>query len=261
MGYVCAELRLLGPFSLTVGGTGNSTDRPIGISSRKARALLAYLAMSPGEDVDRELLADLLWGDSADGDARHNLRQCIVTLRKILDTVHLPLLLVKRNSLALKADATSVDALGFAVAAHAGDTTVALALHRGEFLANLNLDSEAFKDWVRMERNRFATLAASVFERAATERDAARDGKNAIAAAQHLIAVDPLREDWQRLLLQFYARYTGRNRAIVHARQLFTLLKRDLDVEPEPATLALFESIRDGLFHSVVPSGEPAVIA
>lgn len=125
--------------------------------------------------------------------------------------------------------------------------------------ANLNLHSEAFKEWVRIERNRFAALAATVFERAATERDAARDGKNAIAAAQHLIAVDPLREDWQRMLLQFYARYTGRNRAIVHARQLFTLLRRDLDVDPEPATLALFESIRSGLFHSIAPSPEPAV--
>jgi DNA-binding SARP family transcriptional activator len=258
MGSVCAELRLLGPFSVSVGGTGNSTDRPIAIPARKARALLAYLAMLPGEDVDRELLADLLWGDSADGDARHNLRQCIVTLRKILDAVDPTLFIVKRNSVALNADGVSVDALRFAAAADEGDTTMALRLHRGEFLANLNLDSEVFKDWVRIERNRFAALAASVFELAATERDAARDGKNAIAAAQHLIAVDPLREDWQRLLLLFYARYTGRNRAIVHARQLFTLLKRDLDVDPEPATLALFESIRSGRFHSVAPGGESA---
>lgn len=261
MGNVCAELRLLGPFSLSVGETGKSVDRPIGITSRKARALVAYLAMLPGEEVDRELLADLLWGDSADGDARHNLRQCIVTLGKILASVHPTLLLVKRYSVSLRADAISVDALRFAAAAHGGDTAMALHLHRGEFLANLNLDSEAFKDWVRVERNRFAILAASVFEQAAIERDAARDGKNAIAAAQHLIAVDPLREDWQRLLLQFYARYTGRNRAIVHAKQLFTLLRRDLDVDPEPATLALFESIRNGLFHSIAPSGGAAVIA
>ena len=56
-------LRLLGAFAIEA-----NVGRPIPISvrSRKARALLAYLAMKPDYRARREELATLFWGDNPD---------------------------------------------------------------------------------------------------------------------------------------------------------------------------------------------------
>src|ERR1700688_5016614 len=74
-------LRLLGAFAVEV-----NAGRPIAVAlrSKKARALLAYLAMKPDWRASREELATLLWGDNPDAQARHSLRQCLVSLRQDL---------------------------------------------------------------------------------------------------------------------------------------------------------------------------------
>ena len=89
-------------------------------------------------------------------------------------------------------------------------------------------------------------MAARAFEHLAVEHDAAGDGPGAVAAAERLVSLDPLREDWQQLLLRLYACHFGRASAIGHARELAALLRLDLDIDPEPATLALIEHIRKG---------------
>src|SRR5215468_10799071 len=75
------KLRLLGAFAIEA-----SAERPAApaIRSRKARALLAYLAMKPDWRAGREELATLLWGDTPDAQARHSLRQCLLSLRQDL---------------------------------------------------------------------------------------------------------------------------------------------------------------------------------
>jgi len=49
------------------------------IPARKAKALLALLAMTPGERRSREALASLLWELSGDAQARHSLRQALAS--------------------------------------------------------------------------------------------------------------------------------------------------------------------------------------
>src|SRR5215510_15454352 len=51
---------------------------------KKARALLAYLAVQGGQTVSRERLADLLWPYQGSEQARHSLRNCLLELRKAL---------------------------------------------------------------------------------------------------------------------------------------------------------------------------------
>ena len=50
---------------------------PVDIRARKARALLAYMALQPGVPLRREQLATLLWGEFADARARASLRQTL----------------------------------------------------------------------------------------------------------------------------------------------------------------------------------------
>jgi DNA-binding SARP family transcriptional activator len=69
--------RLLGTFVIEA-NVGRRI--PISVRSRKARALLAYLAMKPDYRARREELATLFWGDNPDALARHSLRQCLISL-------------------------------------------------------------------------------------------------------------------------------------------------------------------------------------
>jgi DNA-binding SARP family transcriptional activator/TolB-like protein len=238
-------LRLLGTFAVEV-----NVGRPIAVAlrSRKARALIAYLAMKPDWRASREELATLLWGDTPDAQARHSLRQCLMSLRQDL---HLApdLFDLGRDTVALRAQALDVDArelVALAAAGGSSDLDRAAELWRGPFLADLALDLEEFDAWREREQERLAAVAARVFEAQCAAADAACDGERALAAAERLVALDPTREDRQRTALRMIARHRGREAALDRARQLTALLRSELAVAPDAGTRALVEEIRKG---------------
>src|SRR4029453_16347360 len=57
---------------------------PLAFPTRKAQALLAYLAMPPGVAHPRDKLASLLWGNTMETTARTSLRQTLYSLRRSL---------------------------------------------------------------------------------------------------------------------------------------------------------------------------------
>jgi DNA-binding SARP family transcriptional activator/TolB-like protein len=235
-------LRLLGTFTVEV-----NVGRPIVVAlrSKKARALIAYLAMKPDWRASREELATLLWGDTPDAQARHSLRQCLLSLRQDL---HLApdLFELGRDTVELRAQALGVDARELPALAASGDLDRAAELWRGPFLADLALDLEEFDAWREREQDRLAAVAARVLEAQCAAADAGGDGERALAAAERLVALDPTREDRQRIALKAIARYRGRDAALERARQLTALLRSELAVAPDAATRALVEEIRKG---------------
>jgi DNA-binding SARP family transcriptional activator/TolB-like protein/Tfp pilus assembly protein PilF len=247
-------LRVLGRFAvLTDGGAGPE----LRISARKGQALLAYLAMHPERSASREHLAALFWGDREDERARHSLRQCLVSLRRDLFKGNADILLIDTNTVGVDATRLRVDAVEFtslAESAEASDLERAAELYRGEFLSEFSL-GEPFDGWLNRTRGQLGDVAARVFEKFAELADARGDGRQAIAAAERLIALDTFREDWQRTALRIYARHRGREFALAHADACVALLKRELGVDPEPATQALIEDIRQGAISTVAPSG------
>jgi len=241
-------LRLLGAFAIEA-----NVGRPIPISfrSRKARALLAYLAMKPDYRARREELATLFWGDNPDALARHSLRQCLISLRQDLCLAS-EILLVDRETIGLRTQFVSVDARRFmslARSAAPDELTQAAELWHGPFLPDLALDIEEFDTWHRQEADRLATMAAGVFEALCRNADATGDGERAIAAAERLVALEPTREDRQRIALKLFARHKGRETALSRAKLFIELLRSDLGVSPEPATRALIDAIKRGDFE------------
>jgi TolB-like protein/Tfp pilus assembly protein PilF len=93
---------------------------------------------------------------------------------------------------------------------------------------------------------RFEADYARALDRLIEQRDATGQGEPAIAAAEKLTAIDPLRDDWQRRLLRMLARHRSSTAALSHARTFTALLRKELDVEPETATIALIEQIQRG---------------
>ena len=128
------------------------------------------------------------------------------------------------------------------------DLERAVGLIQGEFLAGFSLNEEPFEDWLRQQRRRFEVAGTGALETFARRCDEMGKGPQAIATVERLLALDPLREDWQRLALQLYARHRGQGEAMAQAKAFTDLLQRELDVAPEPQTQALIQEIRQGAF-------------
>ncbi|MBI2205437.1 MAG: alpha/beta hydrolase, partial [Candidatus Rokubacteria bacterium] len=73
------RLTLLGGFELQA-----DSGAAIRLPTRKAEALLAYLALHGGHAQPRDKLAALLWGDAPDVSARASLRQTLSLVGKAL---------------------------------------------------------------------------------------------------------------------------------------------------------------------------------
>jgi DNA-binding SARP family transcriptional activator/TolB-like protein len=247
-------LRLLGTFAIEA-AAGRAVA--ISIRSKKARALLAYLAMKQDYQASREELATLLWGDNPDALARHSLRQCLLSLRQDLSFAA-EVLIVDRETVGLSPQFISVDALTFMMLAQSeerDELARAAELWRGPFLPDLALDVEEFESWQRQEATRLSSAAAVVFEALCRFAVASGDGDGAIAAAERLAALDPTREDWQRNALKLLALHKGREAAMGRAKQFLDLLRLELDVAPEAATRTLIEAIKRGDFEPAAPAG------
>src|SRR5215475_12072691 len=101
---------------------------------KKSEALLAYLALRPGQMKSRDTLAALLWGDSSDARARHGLRQALVSLRKGLQRTEAGRLIEKGDTVGLDPTGLEVDVVSFGRLAADGSPEAlerAAALYRG----------------------------------------------------------------------------------------------------------------------------------
>jgi DNA-binding SARP family transcriptional activator len=74
------SLTLLGGFQARV----QAGAPPLSLPIRKAQALLAYLALPPGQAHPRDKLAALLWGGIREDSARASLRQALFAVRRAL---------------------------------------------------------------------------------------------------------------------------------------------------------------------------------
>jgi DNA-binding SARP family transcriptional activator len=76
-----ASLRLLGPFSLRIGG--EVVD--LGAIRPRVRSLLYLLAMNAGTAVHREVIMEILWPDADRGSLARNLHVAVASLRRVLE--------------------------------------------------------------------------------------------------------------------------------------------------------------------------------
>jgi DNA-binding SARP family transcriptional activator len=244
---------LLGPFRLQPAG-GVETEA----LGRKAQALLAYLAATPGHRATRERLASLLWGERFDEQARQSLRQTLMALRRSLDAVAPGLLMTDRGEIALAADRFVTDIADFERAAADGRIAglqAAAALWRGAFLADLDIPSPDYEDWLRGQRETWRLRQVAVQMQLAHRLLAAGDGAGAVLAAAALVDLDPLNEAARRLELAILARFSGTAAAMKSYQRFAELLDSELGVAPEAETRALVARLAD------TQSGDTAAVA
>ncbi len=234
-------------------------DAPLVVDTRKAIALLAFLAVT-GRPASRDTVAALLWPESDEAGAHGALRRTLSVLKAALGGVGLA---IDRGSLALRPEELEVDVWRFRAALsrvrshdHGADGICpeclrqldeAVALDRGEFMAGFALrSSEAFDEWQAAEAEAHRRELAGALERLARGRVVDGAWEAAIAAARRWLELDGLHEPAQRLLMYALAA-AGEPAAALHQyRNCVLILDRELGVAPLAETTALAEAIRDG---------------
>ena len=213
------SISLLG--SLRVQAHGSELELP---KSRKARAILGYLAMQ-GRALSRDALCDVFFDDV--GDPRGGLRWCISRLRQRLNGSGVDVLALgsERIELAPGTFRTDVDRLTSVLEA---DTPLAsmIELERsieGGFLDDLALERHAdYASWRLAQRAHCRELHAQLLQRIvrALEGEASR-----IEPTRRLTQLDPGNEEaWAMLVAALID--TGERR---EARQVLQLAQEQLD--------------------------------
>src|SRR5262245_59410729 len=231
------ELMLLGGFQarLVPGG-------PLNLPTRKARALLAYLALPPGKPHSRDKLAAFLWGDVPESQSRSSLRKALFWLRQSLgDRV-----IADAETVELNPDAVSIDVAEFERLLADGSATAlakAADLYQGDLLAGLTLREAPFEEWLRGQRERLRESCVSGLTRLLDHQRQAGQTDGAILTAGKLIAADPLQEPVHRTLMQLYVQAGRRGAALRQYQTCVTFLERELRAQPGEATKALYREI------------------
>src|SRR5262245_62537762 len=214
--------------------------------TRKAQALLAYLAMPPGRTHARDKLASLLWGSTVETTARTSLRQTLYALRRSLRRADAEPLLADASAVSLDPGAVTVDVGEFEHRVTDGTPAAladAAALYQGDLLEGLTVQEPTFEDWLLGERERLHEMALMALGRLLGHQRAAGSSEAAIQTALRLLTVDALQEPTHRALMQLYVE-TGRRSAALRQYQVCAAtLRRELRTEPEKETTALYEEI------------------
>src|SRR5713226_10293531 len=221
-----------------------SEEGGLGKIPKKARALLGYLAAQGGQAISRERLADLLWPYQGSEQARHSLRNCLLELRKALGTgaaLHLVADFVNCQIQDTVVDLDRFEQLSRSP--QRSELQAAAELYRGEFLADFDIDSEPFQEWLAAERDRTLAVVCDVLHRLTAAQDAAGKHEAAIQTGRRLVALDPLSEFGQRALIRAYARAGRRGEALRQYKSCAETLKRELGVAPDVETQALANEI------------------
>jgi len=203
-------------------------------TSRRARALLAWLALHPGRQP-RARVAAALWPDVLDESARASLRTALHELRAALGPHAAGALRADREWVELEAwvDVREVERL-----AGADRLEDALALARGELLPDLDLE------WVFAARERHHERVLELLEQLAAAAEATGDLAGAVRFSRERVALDPVSEEAGRALIRRLALAGDRAAALRAFTALRDRLAAGLGIAPSPATRALVATLR-----------------
>lgn len=248
-------LQLLGGFELLA-----ASGEPVGLPPKKARALLAYLALSEGRPQSRDRLAALLWEEADDSQARTSLRQALTAIRKSLSDAGADVLSAGTETVRLDIAAMEVDVLAFvrhAQSAEPAGHELAAGMYRGPLLDGMDVRAPAFEDWLRAERERLRNLAADALAALIDRNLKADNHGQALAAATQLLALDPLREDVHRDAMRIYVSQGRHAAALEQYRRCREILRLDLGVPPEPETERLYREVLQYRHAAAANADEP----
>ncbi len=238
------KIFFLGPPRIELDG------RPLKIDTRKAIAMLAYLALT-GERQTRDSLAAFLWPEYDDRRAKAALRR---TLSSLKSAVGDSCLAITREFIGLEPGSCWCDVVQFQQFINTRTWAQAIPLYRDDFMAGFSLrDSIPFDDWQVTQAEALRRDMAGALEALVRQQQTAGDLAAAIRTGHTWLQMDPLREDAHRQLMLLYAQSGQRSKALNQFRSCIRILDEELGVAPLPETIALHEAIRDNQITPIAP--------
>ncbi|NOZ50333.1 MAG: NACHT domain-containing protein [Chloroflexi bacterium] len=223
---------------------------------RKSLALLCYLSMTKSEQL-RSVLANLLWSEYTEVNARAGLRKVLAELRVGMGS-HL---VIMRETVAFDRISPywlDVEVFGRPSAHLPGDLfvsptpdavaalTAAVAQYRGDFLAGFHVHrAPVFEEWVTLQRERLRLDALRMLYVLAKYHLGLGEYPQASDYANQLLALDPYHEEGLRLLMTVLVLSAQPLVALRHYQTYRTRLQAELGLAVQKETSELYERIRD----------------
>lgn len=241
---------LLGFFRLSI------DDRPIEkLPGSRGVSVLKYLLFHHRQETPRDVLMDMFWPEASPQAARNNLNVALHNLRQAFRPVtELPIVIYDNNLYQLNPDlklwldideferhhqaARQLEANG-QLALALSEYEIASSLYQGDFLAD-----DPYEDWPVTTRERLRMMHMETLDHLSRIYFSQRQYTACADLCQRLLERDNCREDAHCLLMRCYSRQNQHNLALRQYQVCVEALRKDLDVDPEPATTQLAERIR-----------------
>jgi DNA-binding SARP family transcriptional activator len=249
-GLAVLSARFLGGFRVTL----DHEPVPLG-TSRRTRALLAFLIDRGARPVPRDLLMEVFWPASVPDAARNSLHVAMCRVRKALARAWPGTVIECRgdvyrlsSDVDVWSDVAEFDRC-FEEGAKAcadgrlddamGDYEAALALYGGEFLAD-----DPYLEWAVDRREELRLRAVACAEQLSELHLEQGDLRRALAVSTQVLREEPCHEPVARRLMVAYARLGQPHMALRQYERIVDLLHRELGVGPAPETVTLADGIR-----------------
>ena len=250
------SISLLGGLSLSYADQILPTPTP-----QKLISVLAYLVLRCQHPQDREEIAGRLWPDLSVAEARSNLRRHLYLLRQMLPAVSemsavdagtgaVSWILTDRETVQWNPDAPfwlDIDEFKRCSGANLTQAFEAcLELYQGDLLPEL------YDDWLIAEREELLALYLDMLRTAISYETECGRYSEALRYAHQWLARDPLNEEAHRKVMSLCYLAGDRPAALRQFEQCRDMLRSELDVEPMPATLKLYQQIVEQRFPTPV---------
>ncbi len=235
-------------------------NNPLDVDTRKAIALLVYLALAT-EPQRRDSLTALFWPEAETSHARNNFRRTLSTLKSAVGENWLE---IDRETVALirheeywnDVEEFEAKLAGWRRHEHEQDALCpeciadlerAAELYRGDFLEGFSLSgSPEFDHWQSRHTERLRQKHIEGLEKLIEAVSAAGEFERAIQYAQGLLALDPLHEPGHRKLMRLHYWNGDRPAALKQYQRCVQLLDNELGVPAMESTQRLHDQIRQG---------------
>ncbi|MEW5940341.1 MAG: BTAD domain-containing putative transcriptional regulator, partial [Chloroflexota bacterium] len=249
--FPCFALHLLGPPKLEL------DERPVAADQRKMLALLAYLAVNRWQH-QRDHVSGLLWPDHDQARAFTNLRHILWEIQQAIGDGWVT---ATRDTIGLTPDGHRkiwLDVADFRSLLETGraqpDASLRLPyltdcakLYRSHFLSGFSVkNAPEFNEWAFAESETLRRQLTEALSLLADDLRSLGQPDSAVPHAQRLVTLEPLNEGFHRQLMEIYVQAGQVNAALKQYQTCEKLIRKELGVDPQPETRALYKQIRKG---------------
>jgi DNA-binding SARP family transcriptional activator len=229
-------------------GDDLQVEAPVALQwkGRPARALLALLALKPGEPVLRDLLAVWLWPDQQA--ARGSLRMALLSLRRVTDPVLPNMIRATNESIMLDVDREAVDWVMFESLCTRPDVESriqALELYNGDLELSAVFPSphEALAELLRNKRERLRETAIRTGVDLIAEFGSMGPPDRIGFVARKILTIEPANEPAHRAMMRAHVTAGDRSAALRQYEQCSRALDEHYGLDPSEETMALRNEI------------------